>query len=46
MNLVGFDLVEVCPPYDCGDITSILTANLAFQFLGLLALHERGHDDR
>ena len=46
LNLVGFDLVEVCPPYDCGDITSILAANLAFQFLGLLALHKRGHDDR
>ncbi len=38
LNIVGFDLVEVCPPYDHGDITSILAANLAFEFLSLLAL--------
>jgi len=36
---VGFDLVEVSPPYDPpGDITSIPAANLAFEFLSLLAL--------
>jgi agmatinase len=38
LNLVGFDLVEVSPPYDHGDITSILAANLVFEFLSLLAL--------
>jgi len=38
LNLVGFDLVEVSPPYDHGDITSILAANLAFEFLSLIAL--------
>jgi len=38
LNLVGFDLVEVSPPYDCGDITAILAANLTFEFLSLLAL--------
>jgi arginase family enzyme len=38
LNMVGFDLVEVCPPYDLSDITSILAANLAFEFLSLLAL--------
>jgi len=39
LNTVGFDLVEVSPPYDSpGDITSILAANLAFEFLSLLAL--------
>lgn len=37
LNMVGFDLVEVCPAYDHGDITSILAANLAFEFLSLLA---------
>jgi arginase family enzyme len=31
--------VEVSPPYDSpGEITSILAANLAFEFLSLLAL--------
>ena len=38
LNLVGFDLVEVNPAFDHGDITSILAANLAFEFLSLLAL--------
>jgi agmatinase len=38
LNLVGFDLVEVSPPYDHGDITSILASNLIFEFLSLLAL--------
>jgi arginase family enzyme len=38
LNLVGFDLVEVSPPYDSGEITSILAANLVFEFLSLLAV--------
>jgi len=38
LNLVGFDLVEVSPPYDHGDITAILAANLVFEFLSLLAI--------
>lgn len=37
LNLVGFDLVEVTPPYDPADITSILAANLVFEFLSLVA---------
>lgn len=41
LNIVGFDLIEVSPPYDHGDITSILAANLAFEFLSLLALGKR-----
>ena len=38
LNLVGFDLVEVNPQYDHGDITAILAANLVFEFLSLLAV--------
>jgi agmatinase/guanidinopropionase len=37
LNLAGFDLVEVNPSYDHGDITAILAANLVFEFLALLA---------
>jgi agmatinase len=40
LELVGFDLVEVSPPYDHGDITAILASNLVFEFLSLLALME------
>lgn len=42
LNLVGFDLVEVSPPYDPSEITSILAANLAFEYLSLLALSKQG----
>jgi agmatinase/guanidinopropionase len=38
LNLIGFDLVEVSPPYDHADITAILASNIAFEYLSLLAL--------
>ena len=38
LNLIGFDLVEVSPPYDHGDITAILASNIVFEYLSLLAL--------
>ncbi|HEY4690805.1 MAG TPA: agmatinase [Anaerolineae bacterium] len=44
LNLIGFDVVEVSPPYDHGDITSILAANLAFEFLSLFALDKARGD--
>lgn len=40
LDLVGFDLVEVSPPFDHGDITALLASNLAFEFLSLLAIRE------
>jgi agmatinase/guanidinopropionase len=46
LNIVGFDLVEVSPPYDHGDITAILGANLAFEFISLLALRHRAEVSR
>lgn len=41
LNLVGFDLVEVNPLFDHGEITSLLAANLAFEFLSLIALKKQ-----
>ena len=38
LNLVGFDLVEVSPPFDSANITAILGANLVFEFLSLIAV--------
>lgn len=38
LKFVGFDLVEVSPPYDHGEITAILAANLIYEFLSLKAL--------
>ncbi len=36
LNIVGCDLVEVSPPYDSGEITSLLAANLLFELLCVL----------
>ena len=33
LEVVGFDVVEVSPPYDHGEITAILAANLAYELL-------------
>jgi agmatinase/guanidinopropionase len=41
LDLIGFDLVEVSPPFDHGDITSILAANIVFEYLSLLAIKSR-----
>jgi arginase family enzyme len=36
---VGFDVVEVCPPYDApAQITSLLAANVAYEMLALAAI--------
>jgi agmatinase len=41
-NFVGFDLVEVLPQYDSGEVTSLLGATLLHEFLALAAIHRRG----
>ena len=37
LKLIGADLVEVAPPFDSQQITSILAANLVFEFLSWMA---------
>lgn len=40
---VAFDVVEVSPPYDSSEITSLLAANLVYEFLAVIAEQsERG----
>jgi agmatinase len=41
IELVGFDLVEVLPQYDHGEVTSLLAGTLLHEFLALLALGRR-----
>lgn len=36
LNIVGCDLVEVSPPYDTGETTSLLAANLLYEMLCVL----------
>jgi agmatinase len=41
INYVGMDIVEVCPAYDVGDITSLAAATIAADLLCVLA-HDKG----
>lgn len=41
VNLIGFDLVEVMPPYDPAGTTSLLAANLVYEFISLIALQRQ-----
>ncbi len=38
MNLVGGDVVEVSPPFDHAEITSLAAATLAYKMIGLMGL--------
>src|SRR5438034_2922163 len=42
LDLTGFDLVEVQPQYDHGEVTSLLAGTLLHEFLTLVALNRRG----
>ncbi len=42
INFIGYDLVEVMPPYDPAGITSLLAANLLYEFISLEAVKRRG----
>jgi len=35
-RIVGFDIVEVCPPYDLSEITALVAARLAIDLLGAI----------
>jgi agmatinase len=37
MNIVGCDVVEVCPAYDSAQITAFLAATVAYELLSLIA---------
>ena len=41
LNLIGMDLVEVSPPYDHAEITSLLGAFIAFDFIALYAARHK-----
>lgn len=41
LNFIGMDIVEVAPPYDHADITSLLAANIVFEFLSVLAIQRK-----
>lgn len=38
-GLVGFDVVEVSPPYDVAEITALLASNLIYELCSIVAKH-------
>ena len=43
LNYVGFDIVEVLPAYDSGEITAYMAANIVFEYLSILALEKQNN---
>ncbi|MED3724869.1 agmatinase [Priestia filamentosa] len=41
LNLVGFDLVEVLPSYDSGEITAVAASSIIYEMITLIALKKR-----
>ena len=41
INFIGFDMVEVMPPYDPAHITSLLAANIIYEFISLIAIQKK-----
>lgn len=41
LNFVGFDIVEVLPAYDSGEVTAYLAANIVFEYLSILAVKKQ-----
>ena len=41
LNYIGFDVVEVLPAYDHGEITSYMAGNIVFEFLSILAAKKK-----
>lgn len=37
LNIVGCDIVEVCPAYDHAELTGVAAANLSYELIGLMA---------
>ena len=44
IDFVGFDVVEVAPQYDPGNITALFAANVVFEMLSLVALRRRSSE--
>jgi len=41
LDIVGFDIVEVLPEFDPTDITALLAANIAYQFISIIAARNK-----
>lgn len=41
LNFVAFDVVEVLPAFDSGEVTSYMAANICFEFISMLAVQKK-----
>ena len=41
IDFIGFDLVEVMPGYDPTQMTSLLAANIIYEFISLIAIQKK-----
>ncbi|MCI2059200.1 MAG: agmatinase [Oscillibacter sp.] len=41
LNFAGFDVVEVLPAFDSGEITAYMAANICFEFISMLAVQKK-----
>jgi agmatinase len=41
LDVVGCDVVEVCPAYDVADITGVAAATIAYGLINLIAISQR-----
>ncbi len=41
LYILGFDVVEVLPAYDPAQITALLAANIAYEYISLIALRKK-----
>jgi len=41
LNIAGFDLVEVLPSYDHGEITAVLASAIMYEMITLVALKKK-----
>jgi agmatinase len=45
LDFVGYDVVEVAPQYDPGQVTALFAANVVFEMLSLIALSRTGRGE-
>ncbi|HLR69114.1 agmatinase [Virgibacillus alimentarius] len=46
LDIKGFDLVEVLPTYDSGEITAVAASSVIFEMISLIAMKKRAEQER
>ena len=41
LEFIGFDTAEINPSHDCANLTTILGANIIFEFMALIAMYKK-----